>query len=410
MEQLTYIFFILQIVFLTVLIINILYIFIFAIVSLIPFRVVVPENASRKKIAVLIPAYKEDKVIIEVASEAIRQNYPRDRFEVIVIADSFAGSTLAVLQQLPVMLIEVSFENSTKAKALNAAMSLLPDDYDIAVVLDADNIMAPDFLTKIDDFFAANQAVAVQGRRTAKNVNTSFAVLDAISEEITNQLFCKGQRILGFSSSISGSGSAFDYRFFKNIMMKTEAIGGYDKELEMRILREKHIIHYLPDACVFDEKVQTAQIFYHQRRRWLSAQFHYVRIAFGDALKLLFSTGNWDYFNKVFQWTLLPRSIILGLLFVLAPVCIIFEQSVFHPLFSQVWMILSGIYIFSIMIMIPGKFYNIRILKVIGKLPLGTWLMFKNLFHLKGSNQAFIHTEHGIVGEPEKRKIIFLSN
>jgi cellulose synthase/poly-beta-1,6-N-acetylglucosamine synthase-like glycosyltransferase len=46
---------------------------------------------------------------------------------------------------LPIKLIEVSFDKSTKSKTLNKAMATLDQDYDIAVVLDADNVMAPDF-------------------------------------------------------------------------------------------------------------------------------------------------------------------------------------------------------------------------------------------------------------------------
>ena len=274
-------------------------------------------------------------------------------------------------------------------------MSVLSDNYDVAVVLDADNLMAPDFLSQIDDFFTANRAVAVQGHRTAKNMNTSFAILDAISEEITNQLFRKGQRVLGFSSSIIGSGVAFNYQFFKNIMLKIEAIGGYDKELEMRLIRDKHKIYYLPDAYIYDEKVQTAGAFSNQRRRWLSSQFHYISIAFGDAVKLLFKTGNLDYFNKVFQWALLPRVIILGLVFILIPVCTILEQYVFSPFLTLEWAVLFGACILSFIILVPRKFYNIQTLKAVGKLPQGAWLMFKNFFTLKGANKTFIHTEHG---------------
>ena len=88
-------------------------------------------------------------------------------------------------------LVEVSFEKSTKSKALNAAMAVLDDDYDIALVLDADNIMESDFISKIDKAFA-NGAVVVQGHRVAKNLNTSLAVLDAISEEVNNHIFRKG--------------------------------------------------------------------------------------------------------------------------------------------------------------------------------------------------------------------------
>ncbi len=396
MEWMVYIFNVVQILFFILLLINILYLFIFAVASLFRIRILPYKNETYKKIAVFIPGYKEDNVIVSVAADALRQNYPQDKYEVIVIADSFANETIESLKKMPVTVIEVVFENSTKARALNKAMSILSDSYEIAVVLDADNLMAVDFLSQVNDFFASKPVVAAQGHRVAKNMNTPFAVLDAISEEITNQLFRKGQRVLGFSSSIIGSGVAFDYHFFKEIMLGIDAIGGYDKELEMRMLRDKHTIYYLPNAYVYDEKVQTASAFSNQRRRWLSSQFHYVRIAFGDAVKQLFKTGNLDYFNKAFQWTLLPRVIILSLVFVLIPIFIVFEQFVFRPYLTVGWVILFITCILSFMMLVPKRFYNIQTLKAIRWIPQGAFLMFKNFFTLKGANKTFIHTEHGI--------------
>jgi len=57
---------------------------------------------------------------------------------------------LQSLKKLPVKVIEVSFESSTKSKALNKAMEILRDDYNVALVLDADNLMETDFISKIN--------------------------------------------------------------------------------------------------------------------------------------------------------------------------------------------------------------------------------------------------------------------
>ena len=153
------------------------------------------------------------------------------------------------LRSLPVKLIEVSFDKSTKSKALNKAMAQLTNPYDIAVVLDADNIMAPDFLQQVNTAYAAGYK-AIQGHRTAKNLNTSWAVLDAVSEEINNHIVRKGHRVLGLSSAIIGSGMAFDYSYFKAIMADVKAVGGFDKEIELRMLKERNTIIYLSQACL----------------------------------------------------------------------------------------------------------------------------------------------------------------
>ena len=53
-----------------------------------------------KKIAVLMPAYKEDAVILQTAEHALFQNYPSHRYDVIVIADSLQNETIQRLKNL----------------------------------------------------------------------------------------------------------------------------------------------------------------------------------------------------------------------------------------------------------------------------------------------------------------------
>ncbi|MGK0455618.1 MAG: cellulose synthase/poly-beta-1,6-N-acetylglucosamine synthase-like glycosyltransferase, partial [Paraglaciecola sp.] len=300
-----------QIILLILLGLATLYIFIFSIASLFYKQKTYSDNGNMKTIAVLIPGYKEDEVIVEVAKLALKQEYSKQLYDVVIIADSFKDSTLNTLKTLPIKLIEVSFDKSTKSKALNKAMTSLVRDYDIAVVLDADNVMAFDFLKKINAAFE-HDFIAVQGHRTAKNKNNSWAILDAISEEINNNIFRKGHRVLGLSSAIIGSGMAFRYSYFKALMSTVTAVGGFDKEIELKMLKEGRTIMYLEDAMVFDEKIQKPEVFGNQRRRWLSAQFHYFRIYFLNALKDLILKGNVDYFDKAIQFIQPPRILLLG--------------------------------------------------------------------------------------------------
>ncbi|MDZ7845884.1 MAG: glycosyltransferase [Owenweeksia sp.] len=98
--------------------------------SLFPIRQRKELEKRQRTFAVLIPGYKEDAVIEEVAADAISQGYPNDLYDVIVVADSFKQETLERLEKLPVRVVEVSFEKSTKAKALNKAMETIGDGYE----------------------------------------------------------------------------------------------------------------------------------------------------------------------------------------------------------------------------------------------------------------------------------------
>ena len=366
-----------------------IYLFVFAFSGLFPLKRKSVKPQKKRKILVLIPGYREDAVIIDVAKEALRQDYGTENYDVVIIADGFKPETIEKLKKIHVRVVEVKLKYSTKSRALNAALAQTEDNYDVAVVLDADNIMAKDFLTRINAAFC-NGYLAVQGHRVAKNLNTPFAILDAVSEEMNNHIFRKGHRVLRLSSALIGSAMAFDYRYFKKMMKKVEVVGGFDKELEIRLLQKKHKIEYLPGAYVYDEKVPNARVFTKQRRRWLSAQFHYFGKSFLPALRDLFLKGNIDFFNKALQFILLPRIMLISLLFVLA---VVYYFAAPLPSFLMTLaLLLLGILVF--LLSIPRYFYNFRTLWALTRLPAGIFFMFASLLNLKDSNKEFLHTKH----------------
>jgi cellulose synthase/poly-beta-1,6-N-acetylglucosamine synthase-like glycosyltransferase len=341
-----------------------------------------------RKILILIPAFKEDIVILEVVEDALKQDYPAENYKIIVIADSLSDKTIDLLHEFPIETLEVEFSDSTKSKALNAACYQIKEDYDIVVILDADNLMAKDFLSRINLGFA-NGFKVIQGHRIAKNSNTSFALLDGISEEINNHIFRQGHRAAGLSSALIGSAMGFDYRLFKRLMIEINAVGGFDKELELLIASEKIKIDYLPEAFVLDEKVQNAYRFTNQRRRWLSAQFYYFGRDFIPSIRMLISQGNFEYFNKAFQFILPPRILLLGVVILIN----LFVQSTQIGNTSE-WFYLLVITVLIFLFSVPLKFYTFKTLKVIFDLPKGFFWMIVSLIKSRRANRKFIHTEH----------------
>jgi cellulose synthase/poly-beta-1,6-N-acetylglucosamine synthase-like glycosyltransferase len=383
-----------QIILIVVLGATVLYLLFFAVAGLF-FRQKPYGKPSRfRKMAILIPGYKEDTVIVEVAQSALQQQYPLSMFDVVVIADSFQPGTIAQLKQLPVKLIEVQFDKSTKSKALNAAMAQLTGAYDVAVVLDADNLMEKTFLAKINAAFE-QEIVAVQGHRVAKNLNNNWAILDAISEEINNHIFRKGHRAVGLSSAIIGSGMAFQYNYFKTLMATVNAVGGFDKEIELKMLQEGHTIAYLDDAYVYDEKIQSSDAFSKQRRRWLAAQWHYFRTGFFPSLSALITKGNVDYFDKAIQFIQPPRILLLAAVLLLGTVCISVNYFTHNGIgLSLSWVVLMVSVALSLALAIPRAMYNRKMLVAMAGLPKAMLLMLLSLLSIKGANKTFLHTKH----------------
>jgi cellulose synthase/poly-beta-1,6-N-acetylglucosamine synthase-like glycosyltransferase len=388
------IYLVLQILLLALCSLGVLYLLPFALAGLFYKRHRQGAPAQMARMAVLIPGYKEDEVIVDTAVSALQQDYPQDRFDVVIIADSFQPATLMALRTLKVKVIEVAFDKSTKAKALNKAMAQLEEVYDVAVVLDADNLMAPDFLKKVNAAFTGN-TMAVQGHRVAKNQNNAMAVLDAVSEEINNHIFRKGHRVLGYSSAIIGSGMAFPYDYFKSLMAGVGAVGGFDKEIELKMLKAGYKIEYLDDALVYDEKIQDRKGFQNQRRRWLSAQFLYFRQGIFGALKDLVVKGNLDYFDKTMQFIQPPRVLLMAAILFFGTLFSLSNSWLNAPLgLSVAWLVLATGCAATLAMSIPRSLYTKRTFRALGTLPGATMLMFWSLLRVRGANKTFLHTKH----------------
>ncbi len=357
-----------------------------------------PGKKQKQRLAVLLPAYKEDAVILESAQAAISHSSVSTEMSIYVIADSLQPDTLEKLRHIGVELVVVSFEKSTKVKSLRQALKQLPDNTDAIVVLDADNIMHDGFVDEI--IRRLNQGFrVVQGHRTYKNINTPMAVLDSISEEVNNSIFRMGHRVMGLSASLIGSGFGCEYRLFKELIDASVAVGGFDKELEVMLLERGITIAYARRAVVFDEKVQQEDVFVNQRRRWLSAQFVYLRKNMGKALYNLFAKGNIDLFDKVVQFMLPPRVIALGVSFLFFgghTVFYVAGAAGWNQFFAAAWSAVFAAACLSVILAIPRKLYNRNMAKALLALPGGFFLTISALIRSRGANKTFIHTRHGV--------------
>jgi len=351
------------------------------------------KDKALRRFCIFIPCYKGDDVIVGVAKKALEQSYNPNYYTVAVIADSLQPETLAILRTLPIQVIEVQFESSTKVKSLKEALNQLPDNFDYAVILDTDNIMATDFVSRMNSVLSSSTR-AVQGQRKPKNQNNSLAILDGVSEAINNHIYRQGTVSLGLSASISGSGVAFDYPLFKEKINSMNSVGGFDRELELLLLADGVKVQYHKNAIVYDEKVSQTKTFNNQRKRWISSQYFYLRKYFSAGMKALFE-GNFTFFNSsVLRNIQLPRLINIGLLTVLTA-GLYFTKD--HLAFGyRIWILLFLINTISILLSIPKEFYNQKLASAIFQLPLIFINMLLLLFKLKGANKKFIHTPHGV--------------
>ena len=369
--------------------ISVAYITFYALVSLFSRKgiktVNVPESPE-STFLVLFPAYSEDRVIVGSIKKFLLQNYPQDKYHVAVISDHQQESTERLLSDLPVTLLRPVFEKSSKAKALQYAISEVSGQYDYVVVLDADNIVETDFLHRLTILLKEGYK-AVQCHRCAKNSDSSVSVLDGVSEEINNTLFRKAHNLIGLSSALIGSGMCFDYSWFSSHVTKLTT-AGEDRELEVFLLREGIYIKYADDILVFDEKVSSADNFQRQRQRWMSAQVN----CFLSMLRHLpeaFVRLNVNYVDKTVQQMLVPRSMLLLFLLFMSLV-----MSAAAPWWSIKWWSLFVLTGLSLFLAIPARLRTKSVFSKVSTLLRLSIKMARNVRHIDHKNEDFIHTDH----------------
>ena len=299
---------------------TVLYLAVFALASLLNKHTDVPKAKKQNRFIILIPVYKNGIGAEHTVRAALGQTYPQRLFDITVISDHIDEISNFRMAQQPVTLLTPNFEKSSRAKSLQLAINNLPQFkiYDIVVILNAGNIVEPDFLEKMNDAYESAGTKAIQAHRLSQNRDTASARLSSTFEEINNSIFRLGHIALGLSAASAGSAMAFDFEWFKENIMTIDTIFD-DKELEIRLLRQHIFIDYFDDILVFEEKYRNAEDFSRQRGRWIASQFsnitrniHYLPVAI--------FTKHYNLMDKIIQWMILPRMIMMGIILLMGVV------------------------------------------------------------------------------------------
>jgi peptidoglycan-N-acetylglucosamine deacetylase len=225
----------------------------------------------RPRVAVLIPAYNEEKVIVRTVQAALASDYPDLR--VILIDDGSSDRTLEVArtafdrEEASGQVLILTKPNSGKAEALNFGLEYLRDE-EIFVGIDADTVIAHDAVSRLVPHFINPRVAAVAGNAKVGNRVNLWTRWQAL-EYITSQNFeRRALNTLGAVSVVPGAIGAW----------RTAAVrqaGGYhidtvaeDADLTMALLERGYRIEYEDLALAYTEAPVTANGLMRQRFRW----------------------------------------------------------------------------------------------------------------------------------------------
>lgn len=297
---------------------TVMYFTVFSIASLFSNHPHIPVSKRQNRFIVFIPSYRSDDTILSTVRAILGQTYPQRLFDVVVISDHQNEMTNFYLAQYPVTLLTPDFEHSSKSRSLIYAVNNLPQFkiYDVAVILDSDNVVLPEFLAQLNDAYETSGTKSIQVHRVCKDRNSPAIALGAIFEEINNSVFRRGHITLGLSSALSGGGMALDFEWFKNNIALTHG-KCEDKELEALLLRDSIYVDYFDSILVFYEKNFSTKSLNFQRDRWNKKQSQTV---FHNLKYVPFAIINkqYNFIDKMIQWILVPRTVMMTIILLMS--------------------------------------------------------------------------------------------
>ena len=175
-----------------------------------PNRKVAPVSGRDRRFRVVVPAHDEESVIGGVLGDLDRSDYPRDRYEVWVLADRCTDGTVEVALAAGAKVAERTDGDPGKGAALAWYLSghpLRPDE--ALVVFDADNRVPSETLGRIADEMAAGHEVVQCYLDVANPEESLIAEASALSYWAGNRMVQLARSNLGWSADLGGTGMAF---------------------------------------------------------------------------------------------------------------------------------------------------------------------------------------------------------
>ncbi|MDQ2863126.1 MAG: glycosyltransferase family 2 protein, partial [Bacteroidota bacterium] len=179
--------------------------------------------------AIIVTAYKQTTFLKEVVNSILQLHY--SNYLIYIVADNCDITGLHFSSD-KVILLRPTETLASNTRSHFYAINHFKRQHERLTVIDSDNLVHPEYLNEINKLFNSGYQ-AVQGVRSPKNLNTTFACLDAARDIYYH--FYDGKILFhaGSSATLAGSGMAFTTELYRKSLEHLDISGaGFDKVLQ----------------------------------------------------------------------------------------------------------------------------------------------------------------------------------
>ncbi len=227
------------------------------------------DPAYSPSVAVIVPAYNEEKVVVQTIASLLASDSLRE-LEIIVVDDGSTDETYRVVSQAFVMDPRVRVftkENGGKPAALN--FGLMKTHAEVIVALDADTVFTKDTIIKLVRHFKNPQIGAVAGNAKVGNRINLLTRWQALEYITSQNLDRRAFDVLNCITVVPGAVGAWRREL-------VDRAGGFnhhtlaeDADLTLAIRKLGYTIAYEDEAIALTEAPDTVRGFIGQRYRWM---------------------------------------------------------------------------------------------------------------------------------------------
>jgi len=230
-------------------------------------------------VTVLVPAFNEEEGIRDALDALLAQTRPAER--VIVVDDCSTDRTAEICAGYPVEVLRTPRNAGSKARALNYALPHCRTD--LAMVMDGDTFLAPDYLERLAGAFADPEVTVAAGVVLSKNVRTPAERGRSVELLFASGFYRPIQNWSGAPMVIPGCATL--YR-----LAELRSHGGWSASTVCEDIEHTWVaqlsgekVAFVPDAVVWTVDPPTGPMLGRQVNRWMSSVFQSCRLHWKDA-------------------------------------------------------------------------------------------------------------------------------
>jgi len=235
-----------------------------------------PSYTAKKQhsFAALICARNESPVIGELVQSLKEQHYPKELFDIYVLADNCTDDTADAARRAGALVYE---RNDKTRVGKGFAMDFLirhikadrgEDAYDAFFVFDADNIVDPEFVAEMNKTYDQGYEAATS-YRNSKNFASNWISADYSIWFLREARFMNYPRmLLGNGCAVSGTGFMVSNLLIKENNGWPFHLLTEDIQFSVNCAIAGHKIGYCDNAVVYDEQPTSFAQSWKQRLRW----------------------------------------------------------------------------------------------------------------------------------------------